>query len=149
MARIRRANTLPELRVRRLLHKLGYRFRLQWKGVPGRPDVAFPRRHKALFVHGCFWHAHEGCPVHRIPKSRPEFWKAKFARNRERDERLLKAAKQLGWDCLVIWECETKDSHKLSRRLVAFLGPPLLIPTAMADRSTSSSGGPSFPLEAA
>lgn len=130
MARIKRANTRPELVVRRLLHGLGYRFRLQLAGVPGRPDVAFPRRKKAIFVHGCFWHAHEGCTAHRIPKTRPEFWSAKFARNRERDERLLMAARALGWDCLVIWECEAELSAILTKRLRSFLGKPRATATA-------------------
>lgn len=122
MARIHRANTMPERKVRRLLHQLGYRFRLQWRCVPGRPDVAFPGRRKAIFIHGCFWHAHEGCPTHRIPKTRSEFWQLKFAKNRERDRRLMEDAKQLGWACIVIWECETTDSAALSRRLKLFLG---------------------------
>jgi DNA mismatch endonuclease (patch repair protein) len=124
MARIRRANTQPEIIVRRLLHKLGYRFRLQWKHVPGRPDIAFPSRQKAIFVHGCFWHAHN-CSIHRIPKTRPEFWKDKFARNRERDKRLLKSAHRQGWNCLVVWECELSDHRILSRRLKSFLGHPV------------------------
>lgn len=124
MARIRRANTLPELIVRRLLHRLGYRFRLQLRGVPGRPDVAFPSRKKAIFVHGCFWHAHEGCPTHRIPKTRTEFWLTKFSRNRERDKRLLSAATEAGWGCLVLWECELGSTTLLTERLTSFLGSP-------------------------
>ena len=123
MSKIRRANTRPELIVRRLLHKLGYRFRLQWKAVSGRPDVAFPSRYKAIFVHGCFWHAHEGCPTHRIPKTRTEFWKSKFQKNRERDARQLAAAEKEGWRCLIVWECETSNPTRLEKSLVRFLGP--------------------------
>lgn len=122
MARIGRANTLPELKVRRLLHRLGYRFRLQWNGAPGRPDVAFPGRRRAIFVNGCFWHAHEGCNTHRVPKTRTDFWQQKFAKNRERDQRLLTAARQLGWECLVIWECEVDDTAAMSKRLTRFVG---------------------------
>lgn len=84
MARIRRSDTKPEWIVRRLLHAAGYRYRLQWKSAPGRPDVAFPGRRKAIFVHGCFWHQHEGCRIATMPKTRTDFWRAKFDRNRAR-----------------------------------------------------------------
>jgi DNA mismatch endonuclease, patch repair protein len=128
MARIKRSNTKPELFVRGLLHRLGYRFRIQLKGVPGRPDVAFPGRRKAIFIHGCFWHAHENCSVSRVPKTRTEFWKAKFDRNRERDRRLERAAREAGWDCLTIWECEIGDERKVAKQLRACLGPPKQLP---------------------
>lgn len=121
MSRIRRSDTKPELVVRRLLHALGYRFRTQLAKVPGRPDVAFPSRRKCIQVYGCFWHAH-GCGLSRVPKSRTEFWEAKFARNRERDVRLERAAADVGWDILTVWECETNDVEELSHRLVTFLG---------------------------
>lgn len=143
MARIRRANTKPELIVRRLLHALGYRFRVQLAGVPGRPDVAFPKRRKAIFIHGCFWHAHEGCPIHRVPRTRPEFWIAKFERNRERDRRLLAAAVASGWECLVIWECELKEHKPIAERLRSFLGDARLLVTA--GHSSAFSSAPSFP----
>lgn len=122
MARIRRANTKPERVVRRLLHSLEYRFRIQFAEVPGRPDIAFPSRRLCVQVHGCFWHAH-GCGLSRTPSTRTEFWEAKFARNRERDERLERDASALGWDTLTIWECETRDTAGLTRRLIDFLGP--------------------------
>ena len=121
MARIRRANTQPELVVRRLLHRLGYRFRTQFAKVPGRPDVAFPGRKKCVQIHGCFWHAH-GCQLSRVPKTRTEFWRQKFERNQERDARLEDAATAAGWATLTIWECETKDLEALSARLTEFLG---------------------------
>ena len=124
MARIRRSDTKPELIVRRMLHALGYRFRVQLKGVPGRPDLAFTRRRKIIQVHGCFWHAHEGCPSCRTPKTRTDFWAAKFAKNRERDQRLDAAARDAGWDSLTVWECELKDPGPVRKRLVNFLGPP-------------------------
>lgn len=123
MSRIRRANTRPELTIRRLLHSLGYRYRIHLATVPGRPDVAFPRRHKVIQVHGCFWHAH-GCSLARVPKSRTEFWQAKFARNKERDARLARAAEQAGWQILTVWECDLDDLDHLTRRLMDFLGPP-------------------------
>ena len=122
MARIRRVNTRPEMTVRSVLHRLGYRFRIQLKGVPGRPDVAFPRRRMAIFVHGCFWHAHHGCSIFKVPKTRTDFWLAKFERNRERDARLLIAAEAEGWQCLVVWECETRDKAALAARLRKHLG---------------------------
>lgn len=121
MSRIRRSDTKPELVVRRLLHDLGYRFRVQFSRVPGRPDVAFPARRKCVQVHGCFWHSH-GCALSRIPKTRTVFWEEKFARNRERDRRLEAAAEAAGWSCLTVWECETKELERLERRLVEFIG---------------------------
>lgn len=135
MAQIRRSNTKPELIVRRMLHRAGYRFRVQLKGVPGRPDVAFTARKKALMVHGCFWHQHQGCRHSRVPASRAEFWQAKFNRNRERDSRLKRAAEELGWEVLVIWECETKDPEKLAVKLLALLGP-----TRISARCTGRTG---------
>lgn len=121
MGRIRRSNTKPELVVRRLLHKLGYRFRIQFAEIPGRPDVAFPARRKCIQVHGCFWHDH-GCSLSRTPKTRTDFWQEKFARNRERDARLESAAAAKGWATLTIWECETRDIGDLTQRLTEFLG---------------------------
>lgn len=122
MAKIRRADTKPERVVRSLLHAAGYRFRLQWKAAPGRPDVAFPGRRRIIFVHGCFWHRHEGCPRASTPSTRADFWREKFARNRARDARDLAKAEAEGWSVLVIWECETKSADLLER-LQAFLGP--------------------------
>lgn len=123
MARIKRSDTRPEKIVRSLLHQLGYRFRIQLKNVPGRPDVAFPARRVAIMVHGCFWHAH-GCAFSNIPKTRNEFWTEKFRANKERDARLQEAAEAAGWHCLVVWECETKDREALAAWLSASLGPP-------------------------
>jgi DNA mismatch endonuclease (patch repair protein) len=122
MARIRRSDTKPEWTVRRLLHRLGYRFRLQWKAAPGRPDIAFPGRRKIIFVHGCFWHQHEGCKLGRLPASRSEFWREKFRRNRERDARNLADAAAEGWQAMVVWECETKDEMAVGKALERFLG---------------------------
>lgn len=121
MARIRRADTRPERVVRSLLHRLGYRFRIQFAKVPGRPDVAFPARRKCVQVYGCFWHAH-GCSLSHMPKTRSDFWAAKFARNRARDARLEQAAAAQGWTTLTIWECETRNPEGLEQRLRHFLG---------------------------
>ena len=121
MGRVRRSDTKPEWTVRRLLHRLGYRFRIQWKAAPGRPDVAFPKRRKIVFVHGCFWHQHESCRLAHVPATRREFWEAKFERNKARDARDLTRAEAEGWEALVIWECETRDEPALTERLTIFL----------------------------
>ena len=121
MARIGSADTSPELAVRRLLHRLGYRFRLHRRSLPGRPDICFPGRKKAIFIHGCFWHRHEGCRRTTTPKTRTSFWKDKFERNVERDRANLKDLVELGWRVMVVWECETADLDVLRPRLAGFL----------------------------
>lgn len=108
MAGIRAKNTKPELVVRRLLHSLGYRFRLHHKDLPGKPDIVLPKWKTAIFVHGCFWHGHENCPLFRLPKSRTEFWAAKIAANRERDAKVKGDLNKLGWKIIEIWECSSK-----------------------------------------
>ena len=123
MRRIRSANTNFELRVRKLLHALGYRFRIH-AALPGKPDIVFAGRHKAIFCHGCFWHSHQGCKRALPPKSKPDFWIPKLARNRERDQAAQDSLRQQGWQVLILWECESKDTSLLSMRLQAFLGPP-------------------------
>ena len=123
MSRIRGKDTKPEMRVRRLVHGMGYRYRLHAKGLPGRPDLVFRPRRKIIFVHGCFWHRHSGCSANRIPKTRADFWRAKLDRNVERDRRNDAALRADGWGVLVIWECETKSDHEqLAQRIRAFLG---------------------------
>lgn len=123
MAKIRSKNTKPELRVRRLVHGLGYRYRLHRRDLPGCPDLVFPSRRKIVFVHGCFWHGHEGCGVANMPKSRRFFWGEKFKRNQARDAKNKKALKMEGWRVLTVWECETKGLTALASRLARFLGP--------------------------
>lgn len=123
MARITGKDTRPEMTVRKLLHAMGYRYHLHVKDLPGRPDIAFPGRKKAVLVHGCFWHRHPGCRYAYAPKSRVDFWNGKFAQNVERDSRNLKALADRGWESLVVWECEVKNLHALSDRLSGFLGP--------------------------
>lgn len=117
MSRVRGKHTSPEMRVRKAAHKLGFRFRLHRKDLPGRPDLVFPKRKMALFVHGCFWHRHSGCPKASMPKSRVEYWSEKFQSNCDRDSRVYDRLRQLGWNVVVIWECETKQQQLLDERL--------------------------------
>jgi len=105
------------MRVRKAAHKIGLRFRLHRKDLPGKPDLVFPMHKVALFVHGCFWHRHEGCSKASTPKSRKDYWAEKFQQNVSRDERCQRALGELGWIVEVIWECETKDDRKLSDAL--------------------------------
>ncbi len=116
-------DTKPEMTVRRLAHAMGYRYRLHGKGLPGRPDLVFGPRRKVVLVHGCFWHAHEGCPKATRPRTRTEFWDAKFARNRDRDGKVAAALRSAGWDVLVLWECALSDRAALAGALASFLGP--------------------------
>ena len=108
MSRIRGKDTRPELIVRALLHRMGYRFRLHRKDLPGKPDIVLPKYKTVIFVHGCFWHRHEGCKFAYHPKSREEFWVNKFKGTLERDLKKEKALKESGWRVLVVWECELK-----------------------------------------
>jgi DNA mismatch endonuclease (patch repair protein) len=113
MSRVASRNTTPEMRVRRAAHAMGLRYALHKKGLPGTPDVAFVSRKVALYVHGCFWHRHEGCRLASTPKSNVEFWRAKFERNVERDRRVCAELEAKGWLSQVIWECETRDADRL------------------------------------
>ena len=124
MSRIRGANTAPEIAVRRLLHSLGYRYRLHLGTLPGKPDIAFPARRKAVMVHGCFWHRHINCRYAYTPKSRTSFWLDKFHRNVMRDEVAQHELHEMGWGVLVVWECEIRNLDQLRFQLVDFLGPP-------------------------
>jgi DNA mismatch endonuclease (patch repair protein) len=113
-------NTKPEMTVRRLLHAMGYRFRLHRKDLPGRPDIVLPNYRKAIFVHGCFWHAY-GCAKGQPPKSRHEYWLPKLEQNVERDRTKEEQLSALGWDVYVVWQCEMKDLDALAERLRAFV----------------------------
>lgn len=124
MRRIRAQDTAPEMRVRRLVHRLGYRYRLHRRDLPGRPDLAFPSRKKVIFVHGCFWHRHPGCSRTRTPKSRVSYWEEKFRSNVARDVRKQAELRTLGWDFLIVWECETHNLEEVARRVVDFLDKP-------------------------
>lgn len=121
MQQVKGKNTLPEKRVRSLLHKLGYRFRLHRKDLPGTPDIVLPARRVALFVHGCFWHGH-GCRIGKLPKSRLDYWGPKIDSNRARDERKEGALAVAGWRVAVVWQCELTDLERLSHRLMGILG---------------------------
>jgi DNA mismatch endonuclease (patch repair protein) len=121
MRRVRGKDSKVELHVRRLVHKLGYRFRKHAPDLPGHPDMVFRRRQKAIFVHGCFWHRHDCAMGNRLPKSRLDFWEPKLSANRRRDEQQLGELARLGWQVLVIWECETGDDAQLAGRVRAFL----------------------------
>jgi len=120
MRRIRSKDMRPELAVRSLVHRMGYRFRLHRKDLPGKPDMVFASRRKVIFVHGCYWHAH-GCKKAHTPKSNLSYWTPKLARNMERDEKNLKSLTTIGWKTFVIWECETADARALSARIREFL----------------------------
>jgi len=117
MARIGPRDTAPELTVRRTLHRLGYRFRLHRKDLPGRPDITLPRHRVVVLVHGCFWHRHPDCRYAYTPKSRVEFWTKKFQQNVERDARVQRELEARGWTVLTVWECETFDTDRLDTRL--------------------------------
>lgn len=123
MSRIRSVGSKPELLVRRLLHGLGYRFRLHRRDLPGSPDLVFPSRKKVIFVHGCFWHRHgdPSCRLARLPKSRADFWLPKLERNRARDEKHEAALQKLGWQTHVAWECQLRDKEQLANNLRRFL----------------------------
>jgi DNA mismatch endonuclease (patch repair protein) len=114
MSRIRGKDTQPELAVRHALWSAGLRYRLHDNRLPGNPDLVFPARRTVIFVHGCFWHSHEGCRNFRIPKTRVEWWAAKLARNKERDARARAELEAAGWRVTVIWECEVIDETRLT-----------------------------------
>jgi DNA mismatch endonuclease, patch repair protein len=120
MAAVPRINSMPEITVRAAIHAMGYRFRLHSRDLPGRPDIVLPRHRKVVFVHGCFWHRH-GCRKTTTPSTNNDFWTQKFASNRERDKRVVKKLRFLGWKSLVIWECQLDKPDRMLRRLRSFL----------------------------
>lgn len=119
-------NTKPEIIVRKLIHRMGYRFRLHCNDLPGRPDLVFPGRKKVIFVHGCFWHQHqkEGCRDARVPSSNLEYWLPKLERTKARDAENEARLLEMGWDVLTIWQCETRTLEELEGKIGEFLGPP-------------------------
>jgi DNA mismatch endonuclease (patch repair protein) len=123
MGRIRGRDTKPEMTVRRLLHGMGYRYRLHGKNLPGKPDIVFGKPRKAIFIHGCFWHRHSdpACRLARLPKSRLEFWEPKFAATVARDARVGADLEALGWKVLIVWECELGKTEQLGNKLQKFV----------------------------
>nr|WP_253341030.1 DNA mismatch endonuclease Vsr [Sphingobium sp. OAS761] len=123
MRLVRGKDTGPERTVRRLVHRLGFRYRLHDRSLPGSPDLVFRSRRKVIFVHGCFWHRHPdpACKLARLPKSRLDFWLPKLTANRERDDRVLEALREQGWQSLVVWECESRHIEQLVNKVRAFL----------------------------
>lgn len=123
MSGIRGKNTQPEMLVRRVLHAMGYRYRLHARELPGKPDIVFRRRRIAIFVHGCFWHRHPdpACRLARMPKSRVDFWQPKLEGNRARDEANVAALEAMGWKVLLVWECQLRDREQLGNMLRRFI----------------------------
>lgn len=122
MRRVRQRDTAPELALRRAIHAHGLRYRICPRDLPGRPDLANKRRHWAVFVHGCFWHAHEGCPKATVPKTNTAFWTTKLAANRARDERKKAALEKLGYTVFIVWQCEIAEPRIISRLISVLTG---------------------------
>jgi len=121
MASVKSKDTKPEMIVRKLLHSMGYRYRLHREDLPGSPDIVLPKYRKVIFVHGCFWHGHEGCPRAKLPKTNRDFWEEKIRINIRRDRDNVQQLLRLGWTPLVIWSCEIRDKSKLKEKLTKFL----------------------------
>jgi DNA mismatch endonuclease (patch repair protein) len=121
MSRIKGRDSGPEIHIRSLVHRMGYRFRVHRRDLPGNPDIVLPRHGKVIFVHGCFWHGHKGCHRSRRPTTNESFWHKKLDANIERDKRFRRALRRMGWKVLVVWECEIRKLEKLLRKLERFL----------------------------
>ncbi|WP_347258632.1 very short patch repair endonuclease [Methylocaldum sp.] len=121
MSLIRGTGSAPEIKLRRLVHGMGFRYRLHVKELPGKPDLVFPSKRAVIFMHGCFWHRHPDCKLARLPKSKLDFWKPKLEANKERDLRNQKELRSLGWRVLVVWECEIDNTERLSLIIREFL----------------------------
>lgn len=121
MAAVKSTDTAPELFVRRLLHKMGFRFRIHRKDLPGKPDIVLPRHKKIIFVHGCFWHGHAGCSKLRMPASNTDYWVNKIRGNVDRNSKHIKQLTEAGWIVLVIWECELESTARVEKILAQFM----------------------------
>lgn len=121
MSRIHGKDTKPEILVRRLIHSMGYRYRLHAKDLPGHPDLVFRSRKKAILVHGCFWHQHQECRQYRMPKTKTDFWIPKLEANKRRDSANQAKLLEMGWSLLILWECQLKDLETLAKRIKDFL----------------------------
>jgi DNA mismatch endonuclease (patch repair protein) len=124
MSKIRAKNTAPEMLVRRLVHSMGFRYRLHVSRLPGKPDLVFPRLKKIIDVRGCFWHQHRGCIDSHVPKSRQEYWAPKLKMNCQRDKKNRRKLRAQGWAVLTLWECELRDSAQVKKQVTAFLKSP-------------------------
>jgi DNA mismatch endonuclease (patch repair protein) len=122
MSLVRSKDTKPEMLVRRIVHRNGYRYRLHVSGMPGKPDLVFPKLRKVIFVHGCFWHRHAHCQLARLPKSRLSFWVPKLNANRNRDSKVIRQLRRDGWETMTIWECEASDTTAVECNIMKFLG---------------------------
>ena len=146
MSRVRTRDTAPELAVRAVLHHAGFRFRLHVPDLPGTPDIVLPRHKLVIFVHGCFWHGHEGCTRAKLPSTRPEFWRAKIARNVARDGQVEHSVRALGWRTLTLWSCEIRTGREVAARLGEFLdmdGRPIreISPARLRQAGRAARGG--------
>lgn len=121
MSKIKAKNTQPEITIRSLIHRMGFRFRLNQDDLPGKPDIVLPKHRKIIFVHGCFWHGHKNCPRAKRPESNSAFWTKKIDSNIKRDIENIKLLRKQGWDILVIWQCEIKNEIAIQDRLMKFL----------------------------
>lgn len=124
MSRVRSSDTAPEIRVRAIIHRLGLRFRLHCKELPGKPDIVLPRHRKIVFVHGCFWHGHPNCKRATVPSTNTDFWASKIDANKQRDRRVVHALRRLGWSVLIVWQCEIAHADKLERKIRRFFNLP-------------------------
>lgn len=124
MRSVKSRDTKPEMLVRRMLHKAGFRYRLHAKNLPGKPDIVFPSKHKAILVHGCFWHQHPGCTLADRPTSNTDYWNPKLDGNIARDAKNIEALRESGWEVLIIWDCQTRDKDALLKELIKFLRKP-------------------------
>lgn len=125
MAKVRSRDTKPEMMVRRMVFRMGYRYRLHRRDLPGAPDLVFGGQRKVIFVHGCFWHQHPGCRGARAPSSRTIYWGPKLAGNVKRDQLNRRLLRRAGWSVLIVWECELRSLSKLERRISRFLAHPV------------------------
>lgn len=121
MSRVKGKNSNPEMKLRKLIHGMGFRYRLHDRRLPGTPDLVFKSRRAVIFMHGCFWHRHKNCHLARLPKSKIDFWEEKLESNRVRDERNLASLRALGWSSLVVWECELKNPENVRQKVRYFL----------------------------
>ncbi|MFC1677999.1 very short patch repair endonuclease, partial [Planctomycetota bacterium] len=117
MSRIRSKDTKPEIIVRSMLHKMGYRFRLHRKDLPGKPDITLPKYKTVIFVHGCFWHGHKGCKRSNVPKTNQDYWILKIQKNIQRDKYQRKQLKRLGWHVLILWECQIEKTRIIEKKI--------------------------------